>query len=37
MDHFGDGEDCEAVLTEMLPSLSDVSDALDEYHEDHKK
>ena len=38
--HFSDTEvkeDCEAVLIEMLPSLDAVSEALDEYHEYHKK
>ena len=40
MNHFNDQEvkdDCVAVLTEMLPSLEDVSDALDEYKEYHSK
>ena len=40
MDHFGDDEvrvDCEALLTELLPSIQDVSDALSEYHEYHDK
>ena len=40
MNHFDDEEvanDFKAVLTAMLPSLEDVSDAIDEYHEYHKK
>ena len=40
MAHLDDGEvkeDFEAVLTEMLPTLTDVSEALDEYHEYHDK
>ena len=40
MDHFADNEvkrDCEEALTDMLPSLEDVSTALDEYHEYHGK
>ena len=40
MDHFKDQEvkdDFQAVLEEMLPTLDDVSDALDEYAQYHKK
>lgn len=40
MDHFSDEEvkeDVENVLIEMLPTLDDVSNALEEYHEYHKK
>ena len=38
--HFDDSEvkqDCIDVLTKMLPRLQDVSDALDEYNQYHKK
>ena len=40
MAHLDDAEvkqDFEAVLAEMLPTLMDVSDAMDEYHEYHDK
>ena len=38
--HFDDAEvkeDFEPVLTELLPTLDDMSEALDEYHEYHEK